>query len=237
MKRILCLICILAMLLTINGCSSSKTYDIHYDDIMLYVTPTTSAHPGDVVQVIVSAREGASFIISMDTLILSQQDINDKLIIYEFVMPSHDVHITHTKEGEPSMNPITIPASMTRYRISYNTDFAFSGNHAIVTNPTEADALFAGFVLSHEDEIKPYPENFFDNNILIACIQNEGSGSVGHSLKSVILNDSTLTITINREMPYIGTCDIASWLCLISINTSLLPPEFTTHVLTIKQEV
>jgi hypothetical protein len=225
------------MLIAITGCSSSKVYNIYYDDIMLYVTPTTSAHPGDVVQVIVTAREGASFVIFMDALILSQQDVDGNLIIYEFTMPAHDVSITHQMEEQQKMNTIQIPASMSRHRISYETEYAFSGQYMVVTNPDEANTLFAGFSLAHADKIEPYPNNFFDTNIIIAFVKHEGSGSIGHSLKSATVNSNTLTLTINREVPYIGTCDMASWLCLVSVSKSMLPHGFVTQIAIIDKEV
>lgn len=237
MKKILCLTCILALLFAITGCSPNKTYNIYYDDIMFYVTPTTQARTGDVVQVIVNSREGASFTISMDTLILSQQDIDDNLIIYEFVMPAHDVSITHKMEEQQQMNTIQIPASMSRHRISYETDYAFSGQYMVVTNPDEANLLFAGFSLAYADKIEPYPNNFFDTNIIIAFVKHEGSGSIGHSLKSATVNGNTLTLTINREVPYIGTCDMASWLCLVSVSKSMLPHGFVAQIRIVDKEV
>lgn len=135
------------------------------------------------------------------------------------------------------MQDITIPATMSRHRISYATEFAFEGKYTVVTNSDEATQLFAGFSLAYPDEVKPYPTNFFDNNILIACLQHEGSGSIVHTLKSVRMNNNVLTITINREVPYIGTCDMASWLCLIAVSKNSLPPVFDVEITMEKQEV
>lgn len=236
MKKILCLICILALTLTITGCTS-KSYTVHYDDIMLYVTPTTEATPGQMVQVIVNAKEGASFLLNVNGVALSQHDSDEFFITYEFVMPGHDVTISHTLEEEKEMNDITIPASMHRHRIDYSTQYAFDEKYMIIRNSEDATRLFAGFSLMYADKIEPYPEYFFDNNIIIACLQHEGSGSIGHTLKSVHMNDNGLTITINREVPYIGTCDMASWLCLITISKNALPPVFDAEIIVEKQEV
>ena len=107
----------------------------------------------------------------------------------------------------------------------------------VINNSDEATRLFAGFSLIYADKIEPYPENFFDNNIIIACVQHEGSGSVGHSLKGVILKENLLTVTINREVPYIGTCDMASWLCLISVSKNMLPPAMEIDIVVEKVEV
>ena len=152
-------------------------------------------------------------------------------------MPNHDVKIEHTTEEEKEVNDITIPASMKCHRIDYSTQFAFDGKYMVITNSEEATRLFAGFSLMYADKIEPYPEHFFDNNIIIACVQHEGSGSVGHSLKGVILKENLLTITINREVPYIGTCDMASWLCLISVSKNMLPPAMEINIVVEKVEV
>lgn len=236
MKRILCLICILALSLTITGCTST-TYTVHYDDIMCYVTPVTEARPGDIVQVIVNAQEGASFLLNVNGVELSPHDRDAHFITYEFVMPGHDVTISHTIEEEKEVNDITIPASMQRHRIDYSTQYAFDGKYMIIRNSDDATRLFAGFSLMYADKIEPYPEGFFDNNIIIACLQHEGSGSVGHSLGNVIMQDNTLTVTINREVPYLGTCDMASWLCLIAVSKNALPPVFDVEIRVEKQEV
>ena len=236
MKRILCLICILALSLTITGCTST-TYTVYYDDIMCYVTPVTEARPGDMVQVIVNAQEGASFLLNVNGVELSPHDRDAHFITYEFVMPGHDITISHTIEEEKEVNNITIPASMQRHRIDYSTQYAFDGKYMIIRNSDDATRLFAGFSLMYADKIEPYPEGFFDNNIIIACLQYEGSGSVGHSLENVIMQDNILTVTINREVPYLGTCDMASWLCLIAVSKTALPPAFDVEITIEKKEV
>ena len=236
MKRILCLLCILALTLTITGCTS-KSYTVHYDDIMLYVTPTTEAAPGQMVQVIVNAKEGASFLLNVNGVELSPHDRDEFFITYEFVMPGHDVTISHKIKEEKEVNDITIPASMQRHRIDYSTQYAFDGKYMIIRNSDDATSLFAGFSLMYADKIEPYPEGFFNNNIIIAYLQHEGSGSVGHSLKSVIMQDNILAITINREVPYLGTCDMASWLCLIAVSKTALPPAFDVEITIEKKEV
>lgn len=237
MKKILCLICILSMLFTAAGCASKQTYAITYDDVLLYVTPVTEARPGDVVPVVLNAREGASFLLTVNGKELSPHDRDEYFLTYEFVMPYNDVRIEHTTEEVKEVNNITIPASMTCHRISYSTEFAFDGKYMIITNSEEATRLFAGFSLAYADQIEPYPDGFFDNNIIIACLQHEGSGSVGHSLKNAIMREGKLFITITREVPYIGTCDMASWLCLISVSKKALPPAFDVTILTENKEV
>lgn len=230
MKKIFCLICILICFGT-TGCSSA-TFNVEYDDIMLYVTPVDKAAPGDIVQVKVNAKECASFLFYVDEALLSAHAHDEYFITYEFIMPYHDVKITHIEQEEPEMNQLTIPATMRAYRIDYSTPYSFDGKYMIVTNREESEKLFAGFALQYAETIEPYGENFFENNILVAYVQHEGSGSVSHSLKNVVMEEDTLFITINRHVPYIGTCDMASHLCLIAISKNSLPSTFETVIRT-----
>lgn len=230
MKRILSLFCIFSMLFTITGCTF-QTYSIDYDDATVYVTPKTKAKPGDMVSVVVNTPEGADFFLYVNGYELSPHKQNATQLTYEFMMPYNDVYITHDIKEFPDMNDIRIPASMQCLRISYSTEFAFSGKYVIVRNMQEADALFAGFSLAYAENIQTYPENFFENNLIVAFLQHEGSGSVSHSLDCVTFKDGVLTITINRHVPSIGTCDMASWLCVTAISKQALPDMFGVEII------
>ena len=230
MKRLLSMLCILSMLFTAAGCAFSKTYTINYDDIMVYVTPVTQARPGDVVTVVVNAQECASFLFYTNDALLSAHTRDEYFITYEFVMPFNNVTITHIEQEELTMNQLTIPATMRTYRIDYSTPYSFEGEYVIVTNREESEKLFAGFSLRNTENIQPYPKDFFENNILIACVQYEGSGSVTHSLKNVTLNNDQLFVTITRNVPSIGTCDIATHLCLISVSKKALPEDMSVII-------
>ncbi|MGI6510154.1 MAG: hypothetical protein ACOX1L_06225 [Erysipelotrichaceae bacterium] len=63
---------------------------------------------------------------------------------------------------------------------------------------------------------KKYDDNYFNNQILIIVLLEEGSGSNRHEVKSLTyLDDGSLTINIERTIPEIGTCDMAQWHLLI----------------------
>ncbi len=235
MKYILSLLCIFAILLC-AGCAT-QSYDITYDDATLFKLPVSSAKAGDVVQLRLDKREGVSFYIHVNDITLSPHDFDENDIIYEFIMPQHDVHITYTKEELPMNNNIRIPSAMTRHHIDYSTEYKFNGPYMMVGTIAEAEALFAGFAFRQEDIPKPYATNFFDNFVLVAFVQHEGSGSVGHSLKCVELLENELTITIYREVPALGTCDMASYLCLVSIPRNILPQVLSTRVNVIDKEM
>ncbi len=218
-----------------TGCST-PSYKITYDDSTLFKLAVSSTKAGDVVQLRMDKREGASFYIHANDILLSPHDFDENDIVYEFIMPQHDVHITCIKEELPVNNNIRIPSTMTRHRIDYSTKYKFNGPYMIVGSVPEAEDLFAGFAFKQEDIPTPYATNFFDNFVLVAFVQHEGSGSVGHSLKCVELLDNKLTITIYREVPSIGTCDMASYLCLVSVPRDILPQVLSLSIQALDKE-
>lgn len=229
MKKVLCLICILFCVYM--TCLSSPAFNITYDDALLYTNPIRNAEPGELVQIKVNIIEDASFSIFIDDILLSENTKYEDFVMYEFIMPNHDVKISHTiDERKFNMTNITIPATMKTYRISYATEHAFNGEYMIVTDKEMSEQLFAGFVLRNPENIQQYPRDFFENNILIAYVQYEGSGSVTHSLKNVTLNNDQLFVTITRNIPSIGTCDIATHLCLISVSKKALPEDMSVVI-------
>lgn len=57
-----------------------------------------------------------------------------------------------------------------------------------------------------------YTEDFFAENYLIYVVLEEPSGSISHSVKSVSLTvDNHLQIAIDRNVPEVGTDDMACW--------------------------
>ena len=131
---------------------------------------------------------------------------------------------------------ICIPSVMTCHRIDYSTEYKFDGPCKIVETTEEMKTLLSGFSFRHEDELKAYDSNFFSNCAVVAFLQHEGSGSIGHSLKCAEISDRKLSITIYREIPAIGTCDMASYLCLVSIPRDILPFTSVICINTINKE-
>lgn len=234
MKKLISLTLCLLILVGATGCSFAR-YNITYDDASFFIETIDSAKPGDVIKLRTLNSEKAYFY--TNGVALSPKHKDETYTTYEFIMPPHDVHITHVMEEEPMNTPISIPASMQCLRISYSTEFAFTGKYMIVRNMEEASALFAGFSLAYPDKVETYPENFFENHILVAYVQHEGSGSVSHSLKKVFNEEGMTKIVITRHVPYIGTCDMASWLCLISIDKTMLSDPLVLQILTEQEDM
>lgn len=66
--------------------------------------------------------------------------------------------------------------------------------------------------LDFSDTRDRYDEAFFEESYLIFVLVEEGSGSIRHSVKSVEQTpDKDLRISILREVPEVGTADMAQW--------------------------
>lgn len=235
-QKIVWLLIPLLICYNMMGCTSN-TFHIEYDDIMLYVTPISEARPGDVVQVHVTAREGKSFLLYANDILLSMHQRDEYFITYEFIMPYRNVTVTHSIQEEPQMNPIVIPATMQTHHIDYSTPHTFNDDYHIITTKEDAEKFLAGFSFHDTEKAEIYTEDFFQKNIIVACMQHEGSGSITHSLKNVILDANHLNITIVRHVPSIGTCDMASYLCLIAISTQCLPTHYNIAISTIQENI
>ena len=66
-----------------------------------------------------------------------------------------------------------------------------------------------------------YDSSFFESNILIALLIEEPSGSIRHEINSIKEGNNTITFGITREVPEIGTTDMAQWHILISMPSHL----------------
>lgn len=63
-----------------------------------------------------------------------------------------------------------------------------------------------------------YGAEFFENNRLLAVVVEEGSGSVRHTLAPQGLERDRVTVL--RQVPEEGTCDMAAWLILAEVDSS-----------------
>lgn len=66
------------------------------------------------------------------------------------------------------------------------------------------------------DACDQYDDAYFEKQCLVMVLLQENSGSNRHKVKSVsLLNDTKLTVDIERIVPEAGTCDMAAWHILI----------------------
>ena len=59
-----------------------------------------------------------------------------------------------------------------------------------------------------------YDDNWFSSHKLLVVVLEEGSGSISHTVAEV----NGLGVTIQREIPEVGTCDMAEWHILIEVD-------------------
>ena len=67
-------------------------------------------------------------------------------------------------------------------------------------------------------EFAAYDEAFFRDNVLAVVYLEEGSGSVSHEVSMVRRVGNTIEINIRREVPEVGTCDMAYWTVTAAIS-------------------
>lgn len=76
------------------------------------------------------------------------------------------------------------------------------------------------------DASDKYDEAYFENQILVMVVLEEGSGSISHKVTNVgvmgINEAKMMTIEIDRIFPELGTCDMAQWHILIEPEAGIL---------------
>lgn len=83
-------------------------------------------------------------------------------------------------------------------------------------NLERKDEVYSDTTIGFWDACDKYDEAYFENQILVMVLLEEGSGSVRHNVESVkVAQDDKLYISICAVVPEVGTCDMAEWHILI----------------------
>ncbi len=72
--------------------------------------------------------------------------------------------------------------------------------------------------ISFAKAIEKYDAAFFEENALIILHIEEGSGSIRHTVESVEKTDWMLEVNISRQVPEVGTDDMADWFAVIEVK-------------------
>lgn len=118
--------------------------------------------------------------------------------------------------GEPIDEACEIEYLARRVRIGWKE--AFTGGVILIESRAALEKMIAtdGSVL---EEYAKYDDKFFEKKVLAITTVNENSGSIGHKVTGVeLLADGLATITIERSVPEVGTCDMADWNILIEVD-------------------
>lgn len=87
----------------------------------------------------------------------------------------------------------------------------------ILGSKQSLNELLALFPDDLSDVSKKYTEDYFKTGCLLAVVLEEPSGSIRHQLAPQgLLSDS---VTVLRQVPEVGTCDMAAWLILAEVDT------------------
>ncbi len=87
------------------------------------------------------------------------------------------------------------------------------------------EKVYADTTIGWLDAIEKYDDEYFKANDLIMIVLEEGSGSNRHEVKSVIKNpDGGFSVDIARDVPEVGTCDMAEWHIILEIECGKINP-------------
>lgn len=70
------------------------------------------------------------------------------------------------------------------------------------------------------DAADAYDDEFFQSNVLICVVLEESSGSIRHTVTGVVPSENGTEVTISREVPEMGTDDMAEWHILIAFASA-----------------
>lgn len=137
-------------------------------------------------------------------------------------------------EPQPPEVPVAYEAQYVRTDGGYTEDVEFPGVRIIQSvqelqsyydtwrdvfylerwEPDYADTSF-GFLAACDR----YDDAFFEKNYLLFVLLEEGSGSIRHEVLGVAqAQDGTLSVSIDRIVPEVGTCDMAQWHIILELS-------------------
>lgn len=116
----------------------------------------------------------------------------------------------------------------TNIAIPYNAQFIRKGSYqddadfpnvVLIDSLEELNSYCKTNNINFKDDPDLYNEAFFENHFLVFVALEEGSGSVSHEVYGVEQTaDKKLSISIVRNVPEIGTCDMAYWHIILELN-------------------
>lgn len=63
-----------------------------------------------------------------------------------------------------------------------------------------------------------YNDAFFNDNVLVLILLEEGSGSVRHEVSKIMQGDEVTDISVKRNVPKVGTDDMAEWHIFVELK-------------------
>ncbi len=116
----------------------------------------------------------------------------------------------HDQRRYPIASMIQSKADLFAYYEKYKNEYDLDRR----ANP--ASDYTIGFL----DAIDRYDDSFFAKNLLILVLTEEGSGSVRHLVKDVYIDNALINILVERQIPQVGTDDMAEWHIILEMKKS-----------------
>ena len=135
------------------------------------------------------------------------------------------------EQGVGSLTGVSIEYSSQRIRTDAMGAGIISPGVKIIRSVEELNAYYDANKSSYSLEgflgaCDKYDEAYFENQILVMVVLEEGSGSISHKVTNVgvigIDEAKKMTIEIDRIIPEIGTCDMACWHILIEPEAEIM---------------
>ena len=153
-------------------------------------------------------------------------------VLKEAVLPDDlaDYLMEHGEEigMYPAQYSIPVPMQSYNFNAQYIRTDGYSGDaiyprKKLITSRSELDSYIAAnkdsydFLHGFTDAVAKYDDIWFSSHKLLVVVLEEGSGSIRHTVAKV----GGLVVTIQREIPEVGTCDMAEWHILIEVDKDL----------------
>ncbi len=71
--------------------------------------------------------------------------------------------------------------------------------------------IYSDSTIGFLDACDKYDEEYFEDQILLMVLLEEGSGSIRHKVERVATNEEGIVVDITTIIPEVGTCDMAEW--------------------------
>ena len=154
---------------------------------------------------------------------------DEKINIFDFVLMKNHIF----KSAKPIVSPEQEqPAFYGAKYIRHNdVEYGSENSYHVIRNHKELESFITArcesvsmnsTICELENQLAYYNTEFFETHDLIIVSIEEGSGSISHEVQGITADENNnWTVTINRNIPLQGTCDMASWAIFVETNKAV----------------
>lgn len=111
---------------------------------------------------------------------------------------------------------------MSQHRISWTENININGSYTVIQSVDSLNKIIKNTTLEKSLPISIYTKSYFEKHALIFIPIIESSGSITHMLKDIAVAENSLNINIKRNVPCVGTCDMAKWILIVDIDSEIV---------------